>query len=117
MTVDRFDNLIRSGRVSRGKAWLGSLLDIRPLLDVDAEGRIQPAARVRGKDQVVPRVLTLLEQRLTPRPTRLRFGIAHAWVHLGSNRMRPRARAFQAGWWVLLFMVLLVLWRLVGPGV
>ena len=43
--------------------------------------------------------------------------IAHAWVHLGSNRMRPRARAFQAGWWVLLFMVLLVLWRLVGRAV
>jgi hypothetical protein len=38
--------------------------------------------------------------------------VAHAWIHLTSNRMRHRARAFQAGWWVLAFMVLLVLWRL-----
>lgn len=39
----------------------------------------------------------------------------HAWIHLGSNRMRHRARAFAAGWWVLVFMVVLVLWRMVGP--
>ncbi|MGH8204791.1 MAG: MAPEG family protein [Steroidobacteraceae bacterium] len=42
--------------------------------------------------------------------------VAHAWIHMTSNRMRHRARAFQAGWWVLAFMVLLVLWHLVGHG-
>jgi hypothetical protein len=41
----------------------------------------------------------------------------HAWIHLGSNRMRPRARAFAAGWWVLSLMVLLVVWRLAGQAI
>lgn len=40
--------------------------------------------------------------------------LVHTAIHLGSNRMRPRARAFAASWWVLAVMVLLVLWRLVG---
>jgi hypothetical protein len=31
--------------------------------------------------------------------------------------MRPRARAFAAGWWVLSFMVLLVVWRLAGQAI
>jgi DegV family protein with EDD domain len=88
LTVDTFDNLLRSGRVSRGKAWLGGLLDIHPLLELDHAGRIIPAARVRGRDQVVPRVLDLLEQRLTPRPTRIRFGVVHAEAPEVAERVR-----------------------------
>lgn len=78
VTVDRFDNLIRSGRVTRGKAWLAGMLDVKPILTLDSTGRIQPVDRVRGRDHVVPRVLALLEQRLTPRPRAVRFGVVHA---------------------------------------
>ena len=78
LTVDRYDNLIRSGRVSRGKAWLGGMLDVKPILSLDAGGRVVPIDRVRGRDNLVPRVLSLLERRLTPRPRSVRFGVAHA---------------------------------------
>ncbi len=40
--------------------------------------------------------------------------IAHAWVHLSSNYIPNRRRLFTVGWWVLLFMVLLVIWQLAG---
>ncbi|HEV2291184.1 MAG TPA: DegV family protein, partial [Gemmatimonadales bacterium] len=30
ITVDRFDNLIRSGRVTKGRAWLAGMLDVKP---------------------------------------------------------------------------------------
>ncbi len=93
LTVDRYENLIRSGRVSRGKAWLGGLLDIRPILEVDVEGRIQPVDRVRGRDEVVPRVLTLLKQRLDPRPRDLRFGIVHAEAPEVAERVRTALQA------------------------
>jgi DegV family protein with EDD domain len=76
--VDRFDNLLRSGRVSRGKAWIAGMLDLKPFLTLDTAGQVVPADRVRGREQVVPRVLDLLEQRLTPRPEAVRFGVAHA---------------------------------------
>lgn len=78
ITVDRFDNLIRSGRVTRGKAWLAGMLDVKPILALDTAGAIQPVDRVRGRDKVVPRVLALLDRQLTPRPRRLRFGVVHA---------------------------------------
>ncbi len=77
-TVDTFENLLRSGRVSRGRAWLGSLLDIKPILELDREGRIVPYDRVRGRDGLVPRVLQHLDRCLIPQPERLRMGVVHA---------------------------------------
>jgi DAK2 domain fusion protein YloV len=88
LTVDRYDNLLRSGRVSRGRAWLAGMLDVKPILSLDASGRVIPVDRVRGKDNVVPRVLALLEQRLTPRPTVVRFGVAHAEAPEMAERVR-----------------------------
>jgi len=40
--------------------------------------------------------------------------IVHAWIHLSSNYVPNRRRAFTVGWWVLVFMVLLAAWRLGG---
>jgi DAK2 domain fusion protein YloV len=88
LTVDRYDNLLRSGRVSRGKAWLAGMLDVKPILSLDAAGRVIPVDRVRGRDQVVPRVLALLDRRLTPRPKVIRFGVAHAEAPEMAERVR-----------------------------
>ncbi|MFQ6046009.1 MAG: DegV family protein [Gemmatimonadales bacterium] len=77
-TVDTFENLLRSGRVSRGRAWLGTLLDVKPILEVGREGRIVPLDKVRGRDALMERVLNLLEERLHPKPRSLRIGIVHA---------------------------------------
>lgn len=88
ITVDRFDNLIRSGRVTRGKAWLAGMLDVKPILTLDPAGRVQPLDRVRGRSNVVPKVLSLLEKRLTPRPRAVRFGIAHADAPEVAERVR-----------------------------
>jgi fatty acid-binding protein DegV len=74
--------------VSRGKAWIGGLLDVKPILSLDPAGQIVPAERVRGRDQVVARVLELLEQRLTPRPEVVRFGVAHAEAPEMAERVR-----------------------------
>jgi DAK2 domain fusion protein YloV len=88
LTVDRFDHLIRSGRVSRGKAWIGEMLDVKPILSLDETGRVVPLDRVRGREQTVPRVLSWLERRLTPRPRVVRFGVAHTEAPEFAERVR-----------------------------
>jgi DAK2 domain fusion protein YloV len=89
LTVDRYDNLLRSGRVSRGKAWIAGMLDVKPILSLDGDGRVIPIDRVRGREQLVPRVLALLEKRLRPRPAVVRFGV----VHTGAEETAQRVRA------------------------
>jgi DegV family protein with EDD domain len=93
VTVDKFDNLLRSGRVTRGRAWLAGMLDLRPVLSVDASGQIVPIDRIRGRDNLIPRVLALLDRRLTPRPTQVRFGIAHADAPEAAERLRTALMA------------------------
>ncbi|HTS89546.1 MAG TPA: DegV family protein [Gemmatimonadales bacterium] len=88
VTVDRFDNLLRSGRVTRGKAWIAGMLDVKPILTLDAQGAIVPVDRVRGRANLVPRVLALLERRLSPRPRAVRFGIVHAEAPEVALRLR-----------------------------
>ena len=78
LTVDRYDNLLRSGRISRAKAWLAGKLDVKPILSLDPDGRVVPVERVRGRENVEARMLAALEQRLSPLPQVVRFGIAHA---------------------------------------
>jgi DegV family protein with EDD domain len=88
LTVDRYDNLLRSGRVSRGKAWIAGMLDVKPILSLDPDGRVIPVDRVRGREQLVPRVLALLEKRLSPRPRVVRFGVVHTEAPEMAERVR-----------------------------
>jgi DegV family protein with EDD domain len=88
LTVDRYDNLLRSGRISRGKAWLAGMLDVKPILSLDPEGHVIPIERVRGREHLEGRVLSQLDQRLTPRPRVVRFGVAHADASDVAERIR-----------------------------
>jgi DegV family protein with EDD domain len=76
LTVNTFEYLLRSGRVGRAKAWLGGLLDLKPILSLDDEGRVIKAGTARGTDGLLEQVLQLLEERLAG-AKRYRFGVAH----------------------------------------
>jgi DegV family protein with EDD domain len=88
LTVDRYDYLLRSGRISRSKAWLAGMLHVKSILSFDAEGKVVPVERVRGSEQVESRLLAILDHRLTPRPRALRFGVAHADAPEVAERVR-----------------------------
>jgi DAK2 domain fusion protein YloV len=116
LTVDTYDNLLRSGRVSRGKAWLAGLLDVKPILTISLQGRIVPVDRVRGREMVVPRMLALIERELTPRPKVVRFGIAHADAPEVAERVRTALVAAYRPKDVFVSLATGVLGTHVGPG-
>jgi fatty acid kinase/fatty acid kinase fatty acid binding subunit len=76
-TVETFDNLLASGRVGRGKVLIAGLLDIKPILGIDTQGRVGPLANVRGSRNVVPKMLELVEQHVPAGSRSVRFGIMH----------------------------------------
>jgi len=75
-TVDTMEHLLRSGRIGRTRAWLGGMLDVKPILTLTADGRIEPIDRARGREAVVERVLALVDERVG-RSREIRFGVAH----------------------------------------
>lgn len=62
-TVDDLEYLFRGGRVSRTSAILGSILGIKPVLDVDEEGRLRPISKVRGRKFSIKRLAEVAGER------------------------------------------------------
>lgn len=62
-TVDDLEYLFKGGRVTRGEAFVGGLLNIKPILDVTAEGKLRPIEKVRGKGKVLKRMMEIMDER------------------------------------------------------
>ncbi len=52
VVVDTLENLMKGGRIGKGKAFLGSLLNIKPIATLD-DGVYTPIAKVRSRSQAV----------------------------------------------------------------
>jgi DegV family protein with EDD domain len=87
-TVDNYERLVRSGRLGRGKAWLGTKLNLKPVMALTMEGKIEPVGRVRGREAARRRILELLDRALTPRPRALRLGVVHGDIPEFADALR-----------------------------
>ena len=61
-TVDDLDYMARGGRVSKASAFIGGLLNIKPVLHVE-EGKLVPIEKIRGTKKVMKRIVELVEER------------------------------------------------------
>jgi DegV family protein with EDD domain len=62
-TVDNIEYLFRGGRVTRTQAFVGGLLNIKPILDIPEDGTLQPREKVRGRKKVLARMIEIMEER------------------------------------------------------
>lgn len=62
-TVDDIEYLFRGGRVTRTQAFVGGLLNIKPILDIPEDGSLQPIEKVRGRKKVLNRMIEIMEER------------------------------------------------------
>ncbi len=76
-TVDTFDRLLASGRVGRGRALLGSVLGVKPILGLTREGVVEPVDKVLGRRRVRPAMIAALEARIPDDVEAVRFGVVH----------------------------------------
>ena len=61
-TVDDLMFLFRGGRVSRTSAWAGTMLNIKPVLHVDADGALIPVEKVRGRKKSIKALVDRMEK-------------------------------------------------------
>jgi DegV family protein with EDD domain len=95
ISLDTFERALASGRIGRGRAWLGSLLDIKPVLDVDKAGKLAPIAKVRGRKAVLPKMIEILEARVPKTVKTVRFGVMHI---AAAEAAAEAAREIRARW-------------------
>jgi DegV family protein with EDD domain len=74
--VDTLEFLHRGGRIGGGARFLGTALNLKPILELRA-GRIEPIERVRTQKKAFLRLLELVAERLSGRQ-QIRLGILDA---------------------------------------
>lgn len=75
-TVNDLDYLAKGGRVSKASAFLGGLLNIKPLLNVE-DGKLVPLEKHRGKKKLLRRIIELMNERGDNLDMQV-IGISHA---------------------------------------
>lgn len=69
-TVDTLEYLYRGGRIGAAQAWMGSILQIKPILEL-RDGAIEPVERVRTKQKVKERILEIMKERVGDVPVKV----------------------------------------------
>ena len=77
-TVEDLKYLFRGGRVSRTSAWAGSLLNIKPVMHMDDEGKLIPMEKVRGRKKSLMRMVDHMEESATAPVADQTVFISHA---------------------------------------
>lgn len=77
-TVDDLNHLCRGGRLSKTSAVLGTMINIKPILYIDPEGRLVALSKVRGRKKSIQTLVDNMEQRLGGfREKQIVIGIVH----------------------------------------
>ncbi|KIL47386.1 DegV family protein [Jeotgalibacillus campisalis] len=61
-TVEDLDYLAKGGRVTKASAFIGGLLNIKPLLHVEG-GKLVPLEKLRGKKKLLKRIIEVMKER------------------------------------------------------
>ncbi len=89
--VDTLEFLHRGGRIGGAQAFLGSMLNLKPLLALK-DGHIEAVERVRTKRKAVQRMLDLVGDEVGDRPVSMAMLHAAAPDEVGALREQAEAR-------------------------
>ncbi len=110
--VDTLTYLERGGRIGKARALLGSLLNVKPILQLK-DGEVVPLGRARGRPQALNRLVELLER--DGKVSRL--AIMHGAARADAEQLRERIASTYPGVDIQLTEIGAVLGTHTGPGV
>jgi DegV family protein with EDD domain len=84
--VDTLEYLRRGGRIGSAAAWLGSALDLKPILEIESEFRA--VERVRTRRRAVERLVELMRERRALGADR--WFVNHAYAHEEAEMLADR---------------------------
>lgn len=59
LLVDDLNHLVRGGRLSKAAALVGGLVNIKPLISINPEGKLDAVAKIRGRKKGVKEMIAL----------------------------------------------------------
>ncbi|HSH75765.1 MAG TPA: DegV family protein [Longimicrobiales bacterium] len=92
-TVDKFDRLIASGRVGRGRALVGRALGLKPILGLHPDGKVGAFGKALGRRRAKSTLLRVLRSQIPEDVRKVRFGVVHVGIPGMSDEICRRLRA------------------------
>ncbi|MFV2049703.1 DegV family protein [Metabacillus sp. YM-086] len=86
LSVDTLENLVKGGRIGRGKALIGSLLNIKPIAKLQ-DGLYTPVGKVRSQSQAVKYLAKQFAEDVKGKTVKA-VGIAHADAHDFAQKLK-----------------------------
>jgi DegV family protein with EDD domain len=90
-TVETLEYLRRGGRIGGAQAFIGGLLDAKPILEL-RDGRVEPVERVRTKRKAVERVLETIAAKIEGKSP-IRLATIHAAAPQEAAELLEKAKA------------------------
>jgi DegV family protein with EDD domain len=84
--VDTMEYLYKGGRIGGASRFLGGALDIKPILYLTEEGKIDALEKVRTKKKAVQRIMDLAVAKAAGQPARV--GVIHALAPADAEMIR-----------------------------
>jgi DegV family protein with EDD domain len=84
--VDTLEYLAKGGRIGNARAFLGTLLKVKPILILQ-DGAIEPLEQVRSKRKAQARMLSLIDERIDGHDGEVTLGLTHALVPEDASRL------------------------------
>ncbi|QSB07912.1 DegV family protein [Lysinibacillus fusiformis] len=113
-TVEDLDYLAKGGRVSKASAFLGGLLSIKPILNVE-DGKLVPIEKSRGRKKALNRMLDLMQERGGSFTNKI-IGISHSDDAAFANEAKASIQERFSPQAVQITMIGSAIGSHVGPG-
>ena len=91
-TVDDLWHLQRGGRLSKGKALVGTVLNVKPILSVNDEGKLIPIGKAKGRKKSLDHLVEKMEQNIDLAANSTVF-IIHAVAEDDANYLAQQVKA------------------------
>ena len=93
--LDTLDYLVKGGRAGKATGLAASLLNIKPVLEVNADGIIEPFKKVRGRTQAISALVEHIAED-AGRSGRMRMVVLHAANTEDGEQLEAAVRATNA---------------------
>jgi DegV family protein with EDD domain len=89
-TVETLKYLHQGGRINGASRFMGTALDIKPILTINSAGKIDALERVRTRKKVLQRMITLADETANGKP--IHAAIAHAGDPYSAELLRAEVQ-------------------------
>lgn len=89
--VDDLKYLVKNGRLSTVEGFIGSLVGIKPILELNDEGKIVPYEKVRTHKKAINRILEIVKEKSVGHK-RVRYLVQHAGRHEDALELMERMK-------------------------